>query len=140
MDKKRLGTIVLMVLCLGIFFYSSINKRNERKGDVEIPKEQYSEGDFHDQGELWDYMHAHEFICSENGTISVLTVKNFEFYLNGTKYSDKLEMSDFQYKAAGFSGYDMQGKRFNMALMKQGNSCSLIDVTDKTNQRVYIAN
>ena len=140
MDKRRVTTIILMVLCLGIFFYSSMNKRGERKEHEDLPKAEYSEGDFRDQGELWDYMHAHEFICSENGNTLVLTVKNFTFYINGTKYSDKLEMSDFQYKAAGFSGYDMQGRRFNMALMKEGKSCSLIEVTGGANQRVYVAN
>ncbi len=137
MDKRRIISILLMVLCLGIFFYSIIQKRGEQKGETET-KAEYSEGDFRNQGELWDYMHSHAFVSSECDTIS-LTVKNFNLYLNGEKFSDKLEMCDFQYKAAGFTGYDIMGKKLRIMVVKQDTICSLTDISDSNKMKLYIA-
>lgn len=138
MNTKRIISILLMVLCLGIFFFSAFKQKQNRNHESETPKAEFVEGAFHDQGELWDYLQSHPFVCQEADSL-VMTVKNFELYMNGEAYSSGLELCDFQYSAAALSGYTMQGERFRMVVMKQDTFCSITDMTDSKKIRSYVA-
>ncbi len=137
MDMKRLGTIFVVVICLVIFFFSAFKSKREKGSEPEFPKAEYVEGAFHDQGEMWDFLHAHEFVCVEQGDTMVLTVKNFELFLNGKPYSSKLQLSDFQYSGAGLSGIDVKGDRFDIAVMKQHELCTMSEISKGRSVRTY---
>lgn len=141
MDKKRIITIVIMVLCLGIFFYNLIkNKSNIEASKEDFPTASYEPGSFKDQGEMWDYLHSHSFrlaAAADSDSAAVMTVRNFELYLNGQQFSERLEVSDFQHVAVGLSGFNMQGQRLRMVLQKDSARCVLVDMTNASDSRVY---
>ncbi len=142
MDKRKIGSIIVMALCLGIFFFTQILNKS-RNGDAnEVMTGTYQPGSFKDQGEMWDYLHAHSFKYVPADSIAleqILTVKNYELFLNGEPYSAQLEVSDFQYVAAGLSGYDMKGKRLRIVVQKDSTKCVMVDITDSNNSRLYKA-
>lgn len=142
MDKRRIGSIIVMVLCLGVFFFTLIKNKSNIQRANEATTASYQPGSFKDQGEMWDYLHSHSFRLQTTDSLSselLLTVKQFEVFLNGEPYSAQLEVSDFQYVAVGLSGYDMRGKRLRMVVQKDSTQCVLVDITDSNNQRLYKA-
>ena len=89
---------------------------------------------------MWDYLHSHSFrlaAAADSDSAAVMTVRNFELYLNGQQFSERLEVSDFQHVAVGLSGFNMQGQRLRMVLQKDSVRCVLVDMTDASNSRVY---
>lgn len=139
MDKKRIISICLMVLCLGIFFYSLIKDRGEKRDSKESVKSEYTVGGFHDQGEMWDYLHAHEFVCVSAEDTVCLTVKNYALFMNGEPFSQKLQLSDFQYTGAGLSGFDVKGQEIRIAVMKNDSICTMVDLSPAGKNRVFNA-
>lgn len=137
MDKRRIASIFVVVICLVIFFFSAFKSKREKSREPEFPKAEYVEGAFHDQGEMWDFLHAHEFVCVEHGDTIVLTVKNFELLLNGKPYSSKLQLSDFQYSGAGLSVVDVKGNRFDIAVLKQHEVCTMSEISKGRSVRTY---
>jgi hypothetical protein len=142
MDKRKIVLIIIMVLCLGIFFFNLIKNKSNIESAKEIPTATYEPGAFKDKGEMWDYLHAHKFRLAGDAdpdSAPIMTTQNYELYLNGQKFSEGLEVTDFQYAGVGLSGFNMQGKRLRMVLQKDSVRCVLVDMTDENQSHVYKA-
>lgn len=147
MDKKRVITIAIMVLCLGIFFVSTYKdkKNKEQEQVLKVNKGTYEEGAFHDQGEMWDYLHSHAFVAKEGADSGVMTVQNYELFLNGKPFSSDLRVTDFKYSGVGFAGYNMKGESIFFIVSKNREECKLVDMTGyrhltkESRLRIYVA-